>query len=60
MLAYKNSTECNIDILYISEMFEYIKENWLDYSLVRNNISWSEQLKYGLDIDHLQYTSGNL
>lgn len=55
-----SGVECNIDVLYMPDMLNYIKEKNLDFSMIRDNVTWSEQLKYGISIDHLQYKTGEL
>lgn len=57
-----NGSECNIDVLYMDDFLKYLKENNLKLEFVKDNISWSEELKYGAysNQDSITYTTDQL
>ena len=55
-------TEYNLDSLYITNFIDYINENNLSIDDIKDNIKWTELLKYGLTNgnDKISYTTNEM
>lgn len=60
--SYNKGTECNVDVLYILDLMNYLSDNNLSFDSISSNLCFVEHLKSGIEMDqeYLKYSAKEL